>query len=146
VHSDLSKMRLLLLVFLLQFTALTAKSPNNDLVWKLNHERKLEIITESQQQEPTNVAPGKSKLRHGIQSNNCFTLAGPYCQSIVAYFVGTFQSKSATAPNFTAEFQVRLDANLKKRRIVVDVEQWSEEFANSGDFELDFYYSNGYQS
>jgi hypothetical protein len=137
-------MRLVLLVLSLQFITIVAKSPNNDLVWKSNRERKSEIMAESQQQVLTNNAPGKPKLYTSL-TNSYLTLAGPYCQSLVAYFVGTFQTKDTQTASFSAQFQVRLDANLKKKRVFVEADQWTEKFANSSDFGLDYYYSNSYQ-
>jgi hypothetical protein len=134
-----SKMRLLLLVFVLQVIAVT--SANNNLLTKLNREQKLEIIAESQQQIPTNKLPGKLKSKHVY----IFILAGPFCQSLIAHFVGTFRSKDTTTSNFSAQFRILLDADLKKKRITVGADQWNEQFANSKEFGLDFYYSGNYQ-
>jgi hypothetical protein len=64
---------------------------------------------------------------------------------LIAYAVGTFQSRGATTPSFDAQFQVRLDADLKTKRITINADQWNEQYADSSEFELDFYYSGSYQ-
>jgi hypothetical protein len=60
---------------------------------------------------------------------------------LVAYFVGNFQSKNATTPNFAAQFQVKVNANLERKRIYVHADQWAKEYSNSSDFELNVYYA-----
>jgi hypothetical protein len=133
--------KLLLLVFGLQLVSVSSNLSDANLAKKLNRERKEKLVTERERQAPNNLPPRKLK--------DCITmtlnLAGPYCQSLVAYVVGTFQTKDAKTPSFSAQFQVRLDADLRTKRITVDADEWNEKIASSDDFELDFYYAGSYQ-
>jgi hypothetical protein len=132
-------MKLFLLIFALQITAAIAKSAN--------HGRKEKIALESQRQVAASTAPSKldfdtSRCTSNLV-NHCMSpdLAGHYCQSLVANILGTFKDKAATAPGFTAQFRLRLNANQETKRITVESDQWNEQFSNSSDFYLDFYYA-----
>jgi hypothetical protein len=133
------KMKLFLLIFALQIMAAIAKSAN--------HGRKEKIAVESQRQLAASATPGK--LNFSLPRctsnlvNHCMSpdLAGPYCQSLVANIAGTFKAKDDKTSSFPAQFRLRLNADQETKRITVDADQWNEQFSNSSDFYLDFYYA-----
>jgi hypothetical protein len=137
-----TRMKLLVVVLILQISVIAVA-----IATLSKHRRKEKSAVEGQRQVVTDTTPGKSKFVTllcylNIVHNLIFTdLADPYCQSLIANVAGTFQSKNATSPSFAAQFQVRVDANLKTQRITVDANQWNEEYSSSVDFYLDFYYS-----
>ncbi|KAI6169956.1 hypothetical protein M3Y97_01170000 [Aphelenchoides bicaudatus] len=116
-------MKLEFLLLLLLFNCLLAVQSS-----KKNHLRKEKLLSNVVEQ-PKNIDPP----------------AGPYCQSLVAYFAGTLQNKHSTNTGPNVQFQVRLDADLKTKRIFVEADKWNEQYSRSSDFELDFYYEDSHQ-
>ncbi|KAI6174490.1 hypothetical protein M3Y97_00996800 [Aphelenchoides bicaudatus] len=109
------KIELLLLLFAIQLDCFSSK--------QLNHLLKEKLVGSSIE-KPKNIDPP----------------AGPYCQSLVAYFVGTLQNTHSTNTGPNVQFQVRLNADTNTKRIFVDADEWNEQYSKSSDFEIDFYY------
>ena len=72
------------------------------------------------------------------------SLAPNVCSTVVSYFTGTFQDKDVNTWRFDAQFQVRLNADKKDRRIYLLIDGWNQSVSSISDFGMGFDYDNGY--
>jgi secreted trypsin-like serine protease len=69
-------------------------------------------------------------------------LQRPKCQSITAYFTGTFKNQDNPDRYYPAQFEIKVTVNLTEERYHIITTHWNESVSKSDEFNIRFMASN----
>ncbi|KAI6171128.1 Protein of unknown function DUF229 domain containing protein [Aphelenchoides bicaudatus] len=67
------------------------------------------------------------------------------CKSLTAYFVGVFKNRFRPRYFYDLQFELKLNAVDSEKEIYLKAIHWNESLSASSDFDMDFYYDDGWK-
>lgn len=109
----------------------------NSIYGDLSNGVKLSEINHVRLSKNVNLNVNLPSIRHSKLNSD-----GLFCQKVIAYYKGTFKNRQNPNLNYTAQFQVQLNASQSDQRIYVIFDQWNSTLLANNLFSFDFAYEN----